>query len=55
MMEALNQGTPLGAAAGRSKLWRDLKSLAQQVLRDLPSGLEQGAVDAAPKKKFWLF
>lgn len=55
MMNALNQGTPLGAAAGRSKLWRDLKSLAQQVLQDLPSGLEQGAVDAAPKKKFWLF
>jgi pilus assembly protein CpaE len=55
LMEALNQGTPLGATAGRSKLWRDLKNLAQQVLRDLPSGLEQGAVDAAPKKKFWLF
>jgi pilus assembly protein CpaE len=55
MMEALNQGTPLGVAAGRSKLWRDLKSLAQQVSRDLPSGLEQGVVDAAPKKKFWLF
>lgn len=55
MMEALNQGTPLGVAAGRSKLWRDMKGLAQQVVRDLPSGLEQGAVDAAPKKKFWLF
>ena len=55
MMEALNQGTPLGVAAGRSKLWRDVKSLAQQVVRDLPSGLEMGAVEAAPKKKFWLF
>ena len=41
MMEALNQGTPLGVTAGRSKLWRDMKGLAQQVLRDLPSGLEQ--------------
>jgi pilus assembly protein CpaE len=55
MMEALNQGTPLGVAAGRSKVWRDIKSLAQQVVRELPGGLEQGAVDAAPKKKFWLF
>ena len=55
MMESLNQGTPLGVTAGRSKLWRDMKGLAQQVLLDLPSGLERGAVDAAPKKKFWLF
>ncbi len=55
MMEALNQGTPLGVGAGRSKLWRDMKSLAQQVLQDLPGGAEQGEVDAAPKKKFWLF
>ena len=55
MMEALNQGTPLGVTAGRSKLWRDMKGLAQQVVRDMPSGLERGAVDAAPKKKFWLF
>ncbi len=55
MMESLNQGTPLGVTAGRSKLWRDMKGLAQKVLLDLPSGLEKGAADAAPKKKFWLF
>ncbi len=55
MMEALNQGTPLGVAGARSKLWRDLKNLAQLVVQELPSGEAPGEVDAAPKKKFWIF
>jgi pilus assembly protein CpaE len=55
MMEALNLGSDLGVVAGRSKLWRGMKSLAQQVRRELPGGAEQPAVVAAPKKRFWLF
>ncbi len=55
MMETLNRGTPLGVTAQRSKLWRGMKSLAQQVRRELPGGDEQVALDVAPKRRFWLF
>ncbi len=55
MMESLNQGTPLGVTALNSKLWRSMKTLAQQVARELPGGAELGAAEDAPKKKFWLF
>ncbi len=53
LMEALNQGTPLGTAALRSKLWRNLKNLAQKVKNELPG--DEQALQAAPKRKFWVF
>lgn len=55
MMEALNLGSDLGVVASRSKLWRGIKALAQQVRRELPGGMDQPAVPVAPKKRFWLF
>jgi pilus assembly protein CpaE len=55
MMEALNQGTPLGVTAARSKLWRGVKSLAIQVKRELPGEGEEAVAVAAPKRKFWFF
>ena len=38
MMEALNRGAPLGLTAPRSKLWKGMKTLAEQVMRELPGG-----------------
>jgi pilus assembly protein CpaE len=55
MMEAMNLGSDLGVVAARSKLWRGMKTLAQQVRRELPGGGDQPAVSVAPKKRFWLF
>jgi pilus assembly protein CpaE len=55
MMETLNRGTPLGATAVRSKLWHGVKTVAQQVIRELPGGAEEALPDAAPKRRFWLF
>jgi len=55
MMETLNQGTPLGVSASRCKLWKGMKILAEQVKRELPGPLEQPALEAATKKKFWFF
>jgi Flp pilus assembly CpaE family ATPase len=57
MMEALNRGAPLGVSGRRSKLWRDLKALAEQVKLEMPAEMEQDEVGAVaePKRKFWLF
>jgi Flp pilus assembly CpaE family ATPase len=57
MMEALNRGAPLGVIGPRSKLWRDLRSLAEKVNLEMPAEMEQTAVSsvAEPKRKFWLF
>jgi pilus assembly protein CpaE len=57
MVEALNRGAPLGVSGPRSKLWRDLEALAEQVKLELPAEMEQAAVSAVaePKRKFWLF
>lgn len=54
MMEALNLGADLGVSSGRSKLWRGMKALAQQVKRELPGGLED-TMAVAPKRRFWIF
>lgn len=55
MMETLNRGTPLGITAMRCRLWKSLKSLAEQVRRELPGPAEQPAVEAATKRRFWFF
>ncbi len=56
MMETLNRGVPLGVTGAGTRLWRDLKTLAQQVKRQLPTEMEQAQVSAAqPNRKFWLF
>jgi pilus assembly protein CpaE len=55
MMQSLNQGTPLSGAAPRSKLWRDIKELASQVLQEIGGDEAEANGTAAPKKKFWLF
>ncbi len=57
MMEALNRGAPLGVIGPRSKLWRDLRALAEKVNLEMPAEMEQTAVSsvAEPKRKFWLF
>ena len=39
MMETLNRGTPLGLTAPRCKLWKGIKTLADQVIRELPGEL----------------
>jgi pilus assembly protein CpaE len=55
MMQCLNQGSPLTAAAPRSKLWRAVKELAAQVEKEIGNDGYQAEAAAAPKKKFWLF
>ena len=55
MMQSLNQGTPLSGAAPRSKLWRDIKELASQVLQEIGGDETEANGTAATKKKFWLF
>jgi pilus assembly protein CpaE len=55
LMQCLNQGTPLTGAAPRSKLWRDIKELASLILQEIGDKACEGAVAAAPKKKFWIF
>ena len=56
MMETLNRGTPLGLTAPRSKLWKGIKTLADQVIRELPGGeLEELGQEASSKRKFWPF
>jgi pilus assembly protein CpaE len=55
MMETLNRGTPLGITAPRSKLWKGIKSLAEQVKRELPGDSEELALDVSSKRRFWFF
>ncbi len=54
LMQCLNQGNPLMATAPRSKLWRSIKDLASQIMKEI--GFEdQEAESTAPKKRFWIF
>jgi pilus assembly protein CpaE len=55
MMETLNRGAPLGITAPRSRLWKEIKALAEQVQRELPGGSEQPVPEAAGKRRFWIF
>lgn len=54
LMQCLNQGNPLVTTAPRSKLWRSIKDLGTQILKEI--GFEDhDAESTAPKKKFWIF
>ena len=55
LMQCLNQGSPLMSAAPRSKLWRDIKGLASQILLETGDDEHEANGAAAPRKKFWLF
>jgi pilus assembly protein CpaE len=55
LMQCLNQGTAMMAAAPRSKLWRGIKDLASKVLQEISVDENAGEGAAAPRKKFWLF
>ncbi len=55
MMETLNRGTPLGLTAPRCKLWKGMKTLAEQVKRELPGEPEELGLEASSKRKFWFF
>ena len=55
MMETLNRGTPLGLTAPRCRLWKGIKTLAEQVKRELPGELEELALEANSKRRFWFF
>jgi pilus assembly protein CpaE len=55
MIETLNRGTPLGLTAPRCKLWKGIKTLADQVLRELPGELAELGQEAPAKRKFWPF
>jgi pilus assembly protein CpaE len=55
MMETLNRGNPLGLTAPRSKLWKGMKTLAEQVKRELPGEAEELGLETSSKRKFWFF
>jgi pilus assembly protein CpaE len=55
MMETLNRGAPLSLTAPRSKLWKGIQTLAEQVTRELPGELQEQAVETSTKRKFWIF
>ena len=55
MMETLNRGAPLGLTAPRCKLWKGIKTLADQVIRELPGELAELGQEASSKRKFWPF
>ena len=55
MMETLNRGAPLGLTAPRCKLWKGIKTLADQVTRELPGELAELGQEASSKRKFWPF
>jgi pilus assembly protein CpaE len=55
LMECLNQGTTMMAAAPRSKLWRGIKDLATRVLQEMGDGELAADGAGATRKKFWLF
>jgi pilus assembly protein CpaE len=58
LLEALNQGAPLGISAPRSKLWLKVKQMAVRVKRErefVSGGVEELVEEKAPKRKFLLF
>jgi Flp pilus assembly CpaE family ATPase len=55
LMQCLNQGSPLKAAAPRSKLWRSLIELTSKIVAEIGADEHEADGAAAPRKKFWLF
>ncbi len=55
MMQCLNQGSGLGTAAPRSKLWRSIKEMASQILMEISADEHGAEVAAAARKRFWIF
>lgn len=58
LLEALNQGAPLGVSAPRSKLWQKIKQLAERVKRQreiMRGGTEELVAEKAPKRRFLVF
>jgi pilus assembly protein CpaE len=53
--QCLNQGTSLITTAPRSKLWRSIKGLTSQILKEVEGDEPAGADAAASRKRFWVF
>lgn len=53
--QCLNQGTPLMNTAPRSKLWRSIKELASQIIKEVDGDEHVGADAATSRKRFWVF
>ncbi len=58
LLEAMNQGVPLGITSPRAKLWQKIKQVAER-MKDEGEGLGAGDAEKggakAPKRKFFLF
>lgn len=55
LVQCLNQGTSLVTTAPRSKLYRSIKGLASQILKEFEGDEHAGANEAASRKRFWVF
>ena len=58
LMDALNEGKPLGMVAPRSNLWDKIKNMAELVQKQVESihREDRDNVEAAPsKRRFWVF
>jgi pilus assembly protein CpaE len=53
LIEAINQGVPLGKVAPRSKLYAGLRELAQKIINQ--AGGEKSVNGLQARRRFWLF
>jgi pilus assembly protein CpaE len=53
LSEAINRGVPLASVAPKSRLWLSLESLAGKLTNQWQ--LEEGAGEAKPRRRFWVF
>jgi pilus assembly protein CpaE len=51
LMESINQGIPLGEAAPRSKLWRQLLELAKDLVERAPKAAKTGTANNGAQRK----
>jgi hypothetical protein len=57
-MDSLNQGSPLAVSAPRSRLWKDLKRLAERIRQERGIFLgetEEATAAEGSRRKFWIF